>query len=167
MAEINPLQKSNSQFARLIVAGVLGTLAFNAVMYSDIAVTGIPVDIVTMMGNLAVGESEYTEIIGHMIHFGNGIGLTLLFGYVALPISKRIKKLPIVVYGIVFALVELIIAVWLVMLPMLGAGIAGLDIAPEFAVVTFAKHLAFGTVIGLVMWKKNEYVKHSTVLSFF
>ena len=155
MVEINTLQKSNSKFARLIVAGVLGTLAFNAVMYSDIAITGIPVDIVTTMGSLAVGESEYTEIVGHMIHFGNGIGLALLFGYVALPISKRIKKLPTVVYGIVFALVELIIAVWLVMLPILGAGIAGLDIAPEVAVVTFVRHLVFGAVIGLVMWKRK------------
>ena len=75
MAEINTLQKSNSKFARLIVAGVLGTLAFNAVMYSDIAITGIPVDIVTTMGSLVVSESEYTEIVGHMIHFGNGIGI--------------------------------------------------------------------------------------------
>ena len=33
MAEINTLQKSNSKFARLMVAGVLGTLAFNAIMY--------------------------------------------------------------------------------------------------------------------------------------
>ena len=130
-------------------------MAFNAIMYVDIAITGIPVDIVTTMGSLVIGESVHAEIIGHAIHFGNGIGLTLLFGYVALPISNRIKKLPIVVYGIIFALVELIIAVWLVMLPILGAGIAGLDIAPEVAVVTFVRHLVFGAVIGLVMWKRK------------
>ena len=78
-----------------------------------------------------------------------------MFGYVALPISKRIKKLPTIVYGIVFALVELVIAVWLVMLPMLGAGIAGLNIAPEVAVMTFARHLVFGAVLGLAMWRKK------------
>ena len=48
-----------------------------------------------------------------------------------------------------------VIAVWLVMLPMLGAGIAGLNIAPEVAVMTFARHLVFGAVLGLAMWRKK------------
>lgn len=154
MAEII-IQKSDSKLARLIIVGILGTLAFNAVMYADIAITGIPVDIVATMGNLAIGESEYTEIVGHAIHFANGIGLALLFGYIALPISKRIKKLPTIVYGIAFAVVELVIAVWLVMLPMLGAGIAGLNIGPEVAIMTLARHLVFGAVLGLAMWRKK------------
>jgi len=154
MAEII-IQKSDSKLARLVIAGILGTLAFNAVMYADIAITGIPVDIVATMGSLAVGESQYAEIVGHAIHFANGIGLTLLFGYVALPISKRIKKLPTIVYGIAFALVELVIAVWLVMLPMLGAGIAGLNIGPEVAGMTLARHLVFGAVLGLAMWRRK------------
>lgn len=155
MAKIDTLQKPRSKLFTIIIAGVLGTLAFNAVMYADIAITGIPVDIVATMGSLAVGESEHAEIIGHVIHFGNGIGLALLFGYVALPISKRIKKLPVIAYGIIFAIVELIVAVWFVMLPMLGAGVAGLDIAPEVAVVTLVRHIVFGTVIGFVM--RREY----------
>lgn len=154
MAKVNTIQKPRSKLFTIIIAGVLGTLAFNAVMYTDIAITGIPVDIVATMGNLAVGESEYTELIGHIIHFGNGIGLALLFGYVALPISKRIKKLPVIAYGIIFATVELVIAVWFAMLPMLGAGIAGLNIAPEVAVVTLVRHVVFGAVLGLVMRKE-------------
>ena len=72
MAEII-IQKSDSKLARLVIVGILGTLAFNAVMYADIAITGIPVDIVATMGSLAVGESKYTEIVGHAIHFANGI----------------------------------------------------------------------------------------------
>ena len=155
MVKITTIQRPDSKLARLVIAGILGTLAFNAVMYADVTITGVPVDIVVLMGSLAVGESEYTEIVGHVIHFANGIGLTLLFGYVALPISKRIKKLPVVVYGIAFALVELVIAVWLVMLPMLGAGIAGFGIAPEVPAMTFVRHLAFGAVIGLAMWRKK------------
>ncbi|MEK0352768.1 MAG: hypothetical protein QQN57_07785, partial [Nitrosopumilus sp.] len=111
-----------SKFARIVLAGIIATIAFNGVMYVDIAITGIPLDIVATMGSLTVGESEYTETVGHVIHFANGIGLALLFGYVALPISKKIIKLPVIVYAIVFAIVELVIAVWFVMLPMLGAG---------------------------------------------
>ncbi len=144
-----------SKFTRIVLAGIIATIAFNGVMYVDIAITGIPLDIVATMGSLTVGESEYTETVGHVIHFANGIGLALLFGYVALPISKRIIKLPVIVYAIVFAIVELVIAVWFVMLPMLGAGIAGLNIAPEVAVMTFARHVVFGAVIGLVLRKES------------
>ena len=144
-----------SKFARIVLAGIIATIAFNGVMYVDIAITGIPLDIVATMGSLTVGESEYTETVGHVIHFANGIGLALLFGYVALPISKKIIKLPVIVYAIVFAIVELVIAVWFVMLPMLGAGIAGLNIAPEVAVMTFARHVVFGAVIGLVLRKES------------
>jgi hypothetical protein len=140
-----------SKFARIVLAGIIGTIAFNGVMYADIAITGIPLDIVATMGNLAVGESENAEIIGHIIHFANGIGLSLLFGYVALPISKKIIKLPVIVYAIIFVIVELVIAVWFAMLPMLGAGIAGLNIGPEVAVMTFVRHVVFGVVLGLVL----------------
>lgn len=140
-----------SKLATMILAGILGTIAFNGIMYVDIAITGIPLDIVAVMGSLAVGESENAEIIGHVIHFTNGIGLSLLFGYVMLPVSKRIKKLPVMVYAITFVMVELVIAVWFAMLPMLGAGIAGLGIGPEVSMMTFARHVVFGTVLGLVV----------------
>ena len=151
MENITQQKIRDSKFARLIFAGILATIAFNGVMYADIAITGIPLDIVATMGGLAVGESEYTEIVGHVIHFANGIGISLLFGYVALPISKKIIKLPVIVYAIVFAIVETVIAVWFVMLPMLGAGIAGINIGPEVAVMTLARHVVFGIVIGLVL----------------
>ncbi len=154
MEKITTQQKTKgSKFAKIILAGILGTIAFNGVMYADIAITGIQLDIVATMGSLAVGESEYTEIIGHVIHFANGIGLSLLFGYVALPISKKIKKLPVIVYAITFVIVELVIAVWFVMLPMLGAGIAGLNIGLEVSVMTLVRHVIFGLVLGVVIKK--------------
>jgi len=151
MKNITQQKTRGSKFARLIFAGILGTIAFNGAMYADIAITGIPLDIPATMGSLAVGESEYTETVGHVIHFANGIGLSLLFGYVALPISKKIIKLPVIVYAIVFAIVETVIAVWLVLLPILGAGIAGINIGPEVAVMTLARHVVFGAVMGLVL----------------
>jgi len=151
MKNITQQKTRGSKFARLIFAGILGTIAFNGAMYADIAITGIPLDIPATMGSLAVGESEYTETVGHVIHFANGIGISLLFGYVALPISRKIIKLPVIVYAIVFAIVETVIAVWFVLLPMLGAGIAGINIGPEVAVMTLARHVVFGIVIGLVL----------------
>jgi len=153
--ETKQITLKNSKFVRFVIAGVLATIAFNGAMYTDIAITGVPLDIAALMGELTVGESEYTETVGHVIHFANGIGLSLLFGYVALPISKKIIKLPVIVYAIIFAIVETVIAVWFVMLPMLGAGIAGINIAPEVAVMTMARHVVFGAVMGLVLRGKS------------
>ena len=45
-------------------------------------------------------------------------------------------------------------AVWLGLLPALGAGIAGLNIAPEVPAMTMSRHIVFGVVIGLVVRNK-------------
>ncbi len=42
------------------------------------------------------------------------------------------------------------------MLPALGAGIAGLNIAPEVPVVTFIRHVAFGLTLGLMIKSKSK-----------
>ena len=140
----------------LVIVGLLGTVAFDLVMYVDSAITGLPLEIPNVLGSLVLGESSFAEPIGRLIHFGNGIGLALIFGFVALPISRRIAKLPTIAYGIIFAVVELIIAVWFGMLPALGAGIAGSNIGPEVAIVTLLRHVAFGAVIGILVgrWRK-------------
>lgn len=151
MAKIKTIQKSNSKLVKTLIAGILGTIAFDGVMYADIAITGVPLDIVGLMGSLTIGKSEYAQIVGHVVHFANGIGLALLFGYVALPISKKIMKLPIMVYAITFAVIENTIAVWFIMLPILGAGIAGINIAPEVPLMTLARHIVFGAVVGFVL----------------
>jgi len=149
------LSYNNYKFPNLLIAGFLATLVFNGVMYMDIAITGIPLDIPTTLGQLVVGESEDAEMVGHVIHILNGMGLALLFGYVALPISKRIVRLPIWLYAVIFMIIELIVTVWFGMLPALGAGIAGLNIAPEVPVVTLIRHVAFGLALGLMI-KSNK-----------
>ncbi len=146
----------NNKFPNLLIAGFLATLAFNGVMYLDIAVTGIPLDIPKTLGQLTVGESENAEMIGHAIHILNGMGLALLFGYVALPISKRIIRLPIWIYAVTFMIVELIVTVWFGMLPALGAGIAGLNIAPEVPIMTLFRHIIFGIVLGVVIRRWSD-----------
>ena len=78
----------------------------------------------------------------------------MLFGYVALPISKRIVRLPIWLYAVIFMIVELIVTVWFGMLPALGAGIAGINIGPEVSVITLIRHVVFGIVLGLVVRSK-------------
>jgi len=40
------------KFPNLLIAGFLATLVFNGVMYMDITITGVPLDIPTTLGQL-------------------------------------------------------------------------------------------------------------------
>ncbi len=87
------LVSKKNKFLYLIIAGFLGTLAFYVAAYVDREVTGVPLDITVVLGQLVAGEHESAQIIGHAFHIGNGIGLTLFFGYVFLPVSQHLKIL--------------------------------------------------------------------------
>ncbi len=144
----------NHIFLYLVMAGFLGTLAFYVAAYVDMAITGVPLDISVVLGQLIAGEHESAYIIGNVAHIANGIGLTLFFGYVFLPISTRVMKGRIWLHGIIFGIIVTATAVWFGMLPALGAGIAGLNIAPEVPAMTMFRHIVFGAVIGLVVRSK-------------
>ena len=140
----------NHKFSSLVVTGLLGTFAFYVAAFVDMAITGVPLDISVVLGQLVVGEHEYSLVIGHIFHIANGIGLTLFFGYVFLPISTRIMKGKLWIHGISFGVIVTITTVWLGLLPALGAGIAGVNIAPEIPAMTLFRHIVFGAVIGLL-----------------
>ncbi len=142
------------KFLKLVVAGILGTLAFYVAAYVDMAITGVPLDISVVLGQLIAGDHESAYIIGNVAHIANGIGLTLFFGYVFLPISTRVMKGRIWIHGITFGIIVTVAAVWSVMLPALGAGFAGLNIAPEVPAMTLFRHVVFGAVIGIILRSK-------------
>ncbi len=143
------------KFSTLVIAGLLGSLGFYIAAYVDMAITGVPLDITVVLGQLVAGEHESAQIIGHVFHIGNGIGLTLFFGYVFLPISTRVMKRRMWFHGIIFGIIVTVTTVWLGLLPALGAGIAGLNIAPEVPAMTMFRHIVFGAVIGIVVSKRN------------
>ncbi len=146
----------NSKFLILVIAGFLGTLGFYVAAYVDMAITGVPLDISVVLGQLIAGEHESAYIIGNVTHIANGIGLTLFFGYVFLPISTRIMKGRIWLHGIIFGIIVTVTTVWFGLLPALGAGIAGLNIAPEVPAMTMSRHIVFGVIIGLVVSSKMK-----------
>jgi len=41
------------------------------------------------------------------------------------------------------------------MLPALGAGIAGVNIAPEVPAMTLSRHIVFGAIIGIIVGKRS------------
>jgi len=140
----------NQKFSRLIIAGLIGTLAFYLAAFIDTEITGIPLDISVVLGQLVAGEDESSIIIGNIFHIANGIGLTLFFGYVFMPISRKILNGRIWLHGIIFGVIVTATTVWFGMLPALGAGIAGLNIAPEIPAMTMSRHIVFGAVIGIL-----------------
>jgi len=144
----------NNKFLYLVMAGFLGTLAFYVAAYVDMAITGVPLDISVVLGQLIAGEHESAYIIGNVAHIANGIGLTLFFGYIFLPISTRVMKGRIWLHGIIFGIIVTATTVWLGLLPALGAGIAGLNIAPEIPAMTMFRHIVFGFVIGIILRSK-------------
>ncbi len=162
MVKVENIKSHNTQkvsmkknkFLYLVMAGFLGTLAFYVAAYVDMAITGVPLDISVVLGQLIAGEHESAYIIGNVAHIANGIGLTLFFGYVFLPISTRVMKGRIWLHGLVFGVIVTIVGVWFVMLPALGAGIAGLNIAPEVPAMTMFRHIVFGLVIGIILRSK-------------
>jgi len=140
----------NQKFSRLVIAGLVGTLAFYIAAFIDMEITGIPLDIPTVLGQLITGEEESAEIIGHIFHIADGIGLTLFFGYVFIPISQKFLRGKVWFHGIIFGIIVTVSAVWFGMLPALGAGVAGLNIASEVPAMTMFRHIAFGVVIGIL-----------------
>ena len=140
----------NQKFFRLLIAGLVGTLAFYIAAFIDMEITGIPLDISVVLGQLVAGEDESAIIIGNIFHITNGICLTLFFGYVFMPISRKILNSRIWLHGIIFGVIVTATTVWFGMLPALGSGIAGLNIAPEVPAMTMSRHIVFGAVIGVL-----------------
>ena len=140
----------NQKFSRLVIVGLVGTLAFYIVAFIDMEITGIPLDISVVLGQLVAGENESAIIIGNFFHIANGICLTLFFGYVFMPISRKILNSRIWLHGIIFGVIVTATTVWFGMLPALGAGVAGLNIAPEVPAMIMSRHIVFGAVIGVL-----------------
>tara|TARA_R100001369_G_scaffold72365_1_gene100401 strand:+ start:888 stop:1313 length:426 start_codon:yes stop_codon:yes gene_type:complete len=114
-----------------ILAGVLGTILFDL---AGLLLTGNWWDIPGTLG-AKTGLGLAYGVIGH---YSNGILLAILFAGIAPSLWGPKWLRPII-----FVTGEMIALVWLFMLPLLGAGVAGLDASPMMPVITFLRHLAY------------------------
>lgn len=114
-----------------IAAGLLGTILFDVV---GLLITGTWWDVPTILG-AKTGLGLAYGVVGH---YGNGALLAILFAGIAPSLwgPKWFRPL-------LFVLGETIALVWLFMLPLLGAGIAGIDMSPMTPVITLVRHLAY------------------------
>ena len=114
-----------------ILAGIIGTILFDLV---GLLLTGNWWDIPGILG-AKTGLGLAYGVIGH---YSNGIFLAILFAGIA-PSLWGPKWLR----AIQFVTMEMVALVWLFMLPLLGAGVAGLDESPMMPLITFLRHLAY------------------------
>ncbi len=143
-------QKSVSRFIAAIVAGLVGTVAFNTVMYIDVATTGIPLNLTMVLGSLLVGQDGPTDAAGNIFHFANGIGLAMFYIIVFVPISMRVTKQYKWYYGIIYGVMIAVGPIFFGLFPAMGAGIAGMAISPLVAIMTIVRHIAFGAALGIL-----------------
>lgn len=114
-----------------IIAGVIGTILFDVV---GLLITGNWWDIPSLLG-AKTGLGLAYGVVGH---YSNGILLSILFAGIAPSLwgPKWFRPL-------LFVIGETVALVWLFMLPLLGAGVAGLDASPMMPLITLVRHLAY------------------------
>ncbi len=114
-----------------IIAGITGTILFDIV---GLLFTGKWWDIPGILG-AKTGLGLAYGVIGH---YSNGILLAVLFAGIAPSLWG-----PKWARAITFVVGETVALVWLFMLPLLGAGVAGLDMSPMMPVITLVRHFAY------------------------
>ncbi len=128
-----------------ILAGIIGTILFDLV---GLLLTGNWWDIPGILG----AKTGLGLAYGVGGHYGNGILLAILFAGLEPSLWGPKWLRPII-----FVTAEMIALVWLFMLPLLGAGVAGLDASPMMPLITFLRHLAYA--IPLIILISYDYKK--------
>ena len=114
-----------------IIAGIIGTILFDIV---GLLLTGNWWDIPQLLG----AKTGLGLAYGLGGHYGNGVLLAILYAGLAPSLWGPKWLRPII-----FVTAEMIALVWLFILPLLGAGVAGIDASPMTPLITFLRHLAY------------------------
>lgn len=126
-----------------IIAGILGTILFDLL---GLVMTGTWWDIPGIIG-AKTGLGLAYGVIGH---YTNGILLAILYAGIAPSLWG-----PKWARAIIFVVAETVALVWFFMFPLLGAGIAGIDLSPMIPVITMARHLIYA--IPLIFLIEYDY----------
>ena len=127
---------------KAVIAGIIGTVLFDIVGF---LFTGQWWDIPGLLGQ----KTGLGFIYGIFGHYGNGILLAILYTSIAPHLWG-----PYWVRPLIFVTAETVALVWLFMLPLLGAGIAGINQSPMTPLVTLLRHFAFA--LPLIFWINRE-----------
>jgi len=132
----------------VILAGIIGTILFDI---AGLLITGNWWDIPEILG----AKTGLGLAYGVAGHYSNGILLAILFAGIAPSLWGPKWFRPIL-----FVVAETIALVWLFMLPLLGAGLAGLDMSQMMPVITLIRHLAYALPLMVLIQYDLKAVKH-------
>ena len=128
---------------RLVLGGLVGTMAMTAMMYMVAPMMGVRMDIAAMLGSMLGGSWA----AGMAMHFINGTVLfPLVYGYLFV---SRLPGPPLL-RGALWGVVLWLIAQTMVM-PMMGAGLFSAAAGGMVAAVgSLVGHVLYGTILGTV-----------------
>ena len=128
---------------RLVLGGLIGTMAMTTMMYMVSPMMGARMDIAAMLGSMLGGS--WTA--GLAMHFINGVLVfPLVFGYL---LVSRLPGPP-ALRGALWGVALWLIAQTMVM-PMMGAGLFSAAAGGMVAAVgSLVGHLLYGTILGTV-----------------
>ncbi len=147
-------------YRRIIVglgAGVIATLALDAVREAGVIHAWLPGDSPVMFGRMATGSASFSTFypVGLFVHYLNGASFGLVYAFV---FGKRRTTQNAVLWATGWALLlELGMMTLPPMAPMVGA--FGVRYAwPQLFLLTLTAHVVFGVVLGLLVqhFLKNE-----------
>lgn len=115
-------------WTKAIIAGIAGTLLFD--LFGLIMGSGWW-DIPAMLGE-KTGLGLAYGVFGH---YSNGALLAILYAGIAPSLWG-----PLWIRPYIFITAQTVALVWFFMLPLVGAGVAGLNVGPEMAVGTMVRH---------------------------
>ena len=139
---------------RLVLGGVVSTLAITAMMYIVAPMTGVRMDIAAMLGSMLGGSWA----AGMAMHLVNGtLVFPLVYGYW---LVSRLPGPP-VARGALWGVVLWLIAQTMVM-PMMGAGLFSAATGGMVAAVgSLVGHLLYGTILGAVSAGADVELAHA------
>lgn len=122
-----------------ILAGLGGTLAFDVL---GLAFTGTWWDLPALLGS----KLELGLAVGVFAHYANGVLLAVIYAAVA-PFLRGGRT----ARALTYVTAETIFGVWLFMLPLLGAGFAGLKLGAMIPLITLVRHWGYGLVLAALV----------------
>ena len=134
---------------RLVLGGLVGTMAMTAMMYMVAPMMGVRMDIAAMLGTMLGGSWA----AGMAMHFINGTVLfPLVYGYL---LVSRLPGPPLL-RGALWGVVLWLIAQTMVM-PMMGAGLFSAAAGGMVAAVgSLVGHVLYGTILGTVSEARSD-----------
>lgn len=149
------IRPADVSWPRAVLAGVVGTLLYDAMMAADQRLFNRKFDTIGPLGEVITDDPDMQRWAGWAAHYAGGVGLALLY---ARYFHHRIPG-PRLARGALFGLFDATTVAWGGVYPLLqSAGVsfplpasaAVLAHAPEITAQSLLRHLAYGVGVGLV-----------------